>query len=145
MKALAALGLVALVVLGGCARAPVEEQIRHKLQAMATAVEEGEVRDFMAPLADDFAADTWQLDRRGARLLLNRELRARERIRVRLLDIEVEPASEQRASARFHAVLTGGSGLIPSEGSWYRVSTGWRLDGSDWVLINASWERVAGR
>lgn len=145
MKALAALAVLALLVLVGCTRAPVEEQIRQTLQAMATAVEEGKVRAFMAPLADDFAADTWQLDRRGARLLLNRELRARERIRVRLLDIEVESATEERASASFHAVLTGGSGLIPSEGSWYRVSTGWRRDGGDWVLINASWERVAGR
>lgn len=137
--------LVLLVALPGCRRPAAEEQIRQTLQAMATAVGDGDARAFMAPVADDFAADTWQLDRRGARLLLNREMRARERVRMRLLDIEVEPAGEDRASAHFHAVLTGGSGLIPDEGGWYRVTTGWRRDGADWELISASWERIAGR
>jgi ketosteroid isomerase-like protein len=139
------LSLVALLVLAGCARPAAEEQIRRTLQDMAQAAGEGDVGAFMAPVADDFAADTWQLDQRGARLLLIRETRARERIRVRLLDIEIEPASADRASARFHAVLTGGSGLVPDEGSWYRVTTGWRRDGADWELINASWDRVVGR
>lgn len=134
-----------LIVLVGCARPATEQQIRQTLLDMATALEQGQTNDFMAPVAADFAADTWQLDRRGVRLLLIREMRARQRIRVRLLDIEVELAGEDRASARFHAVLTGGTGLIPEQGSWYRVTTGWRRDGADWALINATWERMAGR
>lgn len=133
------------MLLVGCARPAAEDQIRQTLLDMAAAVGQGEANAFMAPVAADFAADTWQLDRRGARLLLVREMRARQRMRVRLLDIEVELAGEDRASARFHAVLTGGTGLIPDEGSWYRVTTGWRRNGADWELINATWDRVAGR
>jgi ketosteroid isomerase-like protein len=139
------LGLLTLLALAGCARPPTDVQIRQTLQDMAQAVADGDVGVFMAPLADDFTADTWQLDRRGARLLLIRETRARERIQVRLIDIEIEPVSADRAHARFHAVLTGGSGLVPDEGGWYRVTTGWRRDGADWALINASWDRVVGR
>lgn len=140
------LGLLALLtLLAGCSRPLAEEQIRQTLQAMATALGEGNARAFMAPVAEDFAADTRQLDRRAARLLLFREMRAHQRIRVRLIDIEVDQATEDRASARFHAVLTGGTGLIPDEGGWYQVNTGWRRDDSDWELINASWKRMAGR
>ncbi|MFP4207677.1 MAG: hypothetical protein ACLFSC_03395 [Wenzhouxiangella sp.] len=137
--------MLAAVVLSGCSRAPVEEQIRARLEDMVAAVAEGNVRAFLAPVADDFAGDTWQIDRRGARLLLMRELRAHQQLRVRLLDIEVEPVSEERATASFQALLSGGSGLIPEDAGWYRVQTGWRRNGSDWELITATWERVIGR
>jgi hypothetical protein len=52
---------------------------------------------------------------------------------------------EDRATATMHAVTTGGSGLIPETGGWYRVTTGWRLDDGEWMLISASWETIAGR
>lgn len=139
------LTLVPVLVLVACARPADEDRIRQHLDAMIDALADQNARAFMAPLADDFSADTWNLDRRGARLLLNREMRAHQRIRVRLFDIQVDLVTDDRASASFQAVLTGGSGLIPEQGSWYRVSTGWRREGSDWELITASWERVAGR
>ncbi|TVS13155.1 MAG: nuclear transport factor 2 family protein [Wenzhouxiangella sp.] len=139
------LTLVPVLVLVACTRPADEDRIRQHLDAMIDALADQNARAFMAPLADDFSADTWNLDRRGARLLLNREMRAHQRIRVRLFDIQVDLVTDDRASASFQAVLTGGSGLIPEQGSWYRVSTGWRRQGSDWELITASWERVAGR
>lgn len=136
---------LALLVLASCGRAPDETQIRRQLDDMVAALADRNTRAFMSPIAEDFSADTWNLDRRGVRLIMNRELRAHERVRVRLFDIEVELFEDDRAVARFQAVLTGGSGLIPEQGSWYRVSSGWRRSGSDWELISASWERVAGR
>jgi hypothetical protein len=39
-------------------------------------------------------------------------------------------------------VLTGGSGLVPERGRWYKARTGWRRDGSDWMLISVSWENA---
>ncbi len=137
--------LLPVVLLVACARPADEDRIRQHLDAMIDALADQNARAFMAPLADDFSADTWNLDRRGARLLLNREMRAHQRIRVRLFDIRIDLVQEDRATASFQAVLTGGSGLIPEQGSWYRVATGWRRQGSDWELITASWERVAGR
>jgi len=137
--------VLVLSLLVACSRPPAEEQIRAKLADMTEAVDEGDVSAFLAPIADDFAGDTWQLDRRGARLLLMRELRAHEQLRARLVDVQIEFPATDRATASFQAVLTGGSGLLPDDGGWYRVETGWRLDGSDWTLINAGWERVIGR
>ena len=139
------LGGLWLIAATGCARAPAEEQIRSLLQDMTTAIADGKPGAFLEPIADDFAGDTWQLDRRGARLLLLREMRAHARLRARLVDVQVELVSESRATASFQAVLTGGSGLLPEDGGWYSVRTGWRQNGGDWEMISASWERVIGR
>lgn len=136
---------LALLVLAGCARPADEAQIRRQLDGMTEALADRNARAFLSPIAEDFTADTWNLDRRGVRLILNRELRSHDRVRVRLFDVEIDVFDDGRATARFQAVLAGGSGLIPEQGSWYRVTTGWRQSGSDWELITASWERVAGR
>jgi hypothetical protein len=141
-----AVGIVLLLLaLTACSRPPAEEQIRNTLDEMSEAIAQGDVSAFLDPVAEDFAGDTWQLDKRGARLLLMREMRAHEQLRARLIDIQIELASADRATATFQAVLTGGTGLLPDDGGWYRVETGWRLDGADWTLINAQWERVIGR
>lgn len=140
------LALVVLGLLAACGPdAPDEERIRARIEGMQTALSEGNVRAFVAPLAEDFTAATRNLDRRAARLLLRREMMVHDRLKARLADIEVTLHGEDRATATMHAVTTGGSGLIPDTGGWYRVTTGWRLDDDEWMLISASWETVAGR
>lgn len=140
------LGLPALALLVACGPdAPDEERIRARIEAMQTALSEGDVRAFMAPVADDFTASTRNLDRRAARFLLRREMLAHDRLRARLADIEITLHGQDRAMATMHAVTTGGSGQIPETGGWYRVNTGWRRDGGDWMMISASWENVVAR
>lgn len=135
----------ALLLMAACTRPDDETRIRQHIDSMSAALSAADSRAFMGPLAEDFTAETWDLDRRAVQLLLLREFRAHQRIRARLFDLEVDLFDDDRASARFQAVLTGGSGLIPEQGSWYRVSTGWRRQGGDWELISARWEHVAGR
>ncbi len=134
-----------VVVLAACARPDDETRIRQHIDSMTSALAEANQRAFMAPLAEDFSAETWDLDRRAVQLLLMREFRTHDRIRARVFDIDVELFEDGRAQASFQAVLTGGSGLLPEQGSWYRVSTGWHHSDADWELISARWERVAGR
>ncbi len=135
-----------VLTLAGCAeKAPDEEQIRSRIEAMQTALADGDVSNFMAPVAEDFTAATRSLDRRAARLLLRREMLAHQKLRARLVDIEIELIGPDRASATMHAITSGGSGLIPATGGWYRLSTGWRRDSGEWMLISANWERLAGR
>jgi len=129
----------------GCAPAPPdEEQIRGLLEDMTLALEEREASRVLAPLADDFVGETWDLDVRALRMILRREMLAHERLKARLFDIEVDLLSTDRARVDFQVLLTGGSGLVPSEGRWFDVETGWREDG-DWELISARWENVIGR
>ncbi|TVQ36535.1 MAG: hypothetical protein EA370_08040 [Wenzhouxiangella sp.] len=137
--------LLLAMVLSACAPPLAdEEQIRQRLDEMVDGLAERNARAVLAPLADDFSAETWNLDPRGVRLLLQREMRAHERLRARIHDFSVDLHGQDRASAEFRVILTGGSGLIPERGRWYRVRTGWRLEGSDWMMISASWEDVVG-
>jgi hypothetical protein len=111
---------------------------------MTVALEEREASRVFAPLADDFVGETWDLDIRALRMILRREMLAHDQLRARLFDIEVDLLSSDRARVGFQVLLTGGSGLVPSEGRWFEVETGWRLD-DDWKLISARWEDVIGR
>lgn len=134
-----------LLLLVGCGpKGTDEEIIESHLRGMAVALEEKNARGFVDHLAEDFGAVTLNLDRNGARLLLRREMMVRDNIRARLTGMGVEMRGEGRAVAEFRALLTGGSGLIPDEGRWYRVTTGWRRDGGDWKMISAQWEPVIG-
>ncbi|NBB93295.1 MAG: nuclear transport factor 2 family protein [Gammaproteobacteria bacterium] len=142
---LLAAALSALMLAACGPGAPDEEQIRQRISDMQAALSEGQVGDFMEPVAEDFTAATRSLDRRAARFLLRREMLAHEQLSARLFDIEVELSGEDRATATLHAVVSGGSGLIPDTGGWYRLTTGWRRDDGDWMLISARWETVAGR
>lgn len=140
------LPVLCLALLAACGeRPPDEQQIRSRIEAMQSDLAEGKVRAFLAPIAEDFSAATRNLDRRAAGLLLRREMLAHDSLRARLADIEVELQGENRATATMHAVVTGGTGLIPRTGGWYKLTTGWRLDDDEWMLISARWETVAGR
>lgn len=133
---------VAVLVLVACGSAPgPEQQIRDRLTSMIEALEEGSVGAFMDPIADDFIAGDRALDRRALGLLVRRERMARDSIRVRRVNTQVELHGEQRATATFQALATGGSGLIPDEGRLWNIETGWRLDGDEWMLISAGWSR----
>jgi ketosteroid isomerase-like protein len=139
------LAFATLFAIGACGSPPPDEQrIRERLKAMADALAERDTGAVLAPLADDFIGRSGRFDRRAARLLLMREFNAYERLRARLHGLTIEPQGADRATANFRVILTGGSGLIPSSGRWYEVTTGWRREGSDWLLISASWDSVVG-
>ncbi len=136
-----ALGLV-LVLASGCGPAPDNEtRIREALDKMNAALEGGDIDDFMAPIAADFVAGRRGLDRRAVGLLARRERLAREAIRIRRVGTEVELVGERRAVARFRALATGGTGLLPDEGELWHVETGWRRHDGAWRMISAHWER----
>ncbi|MBY6203305.1 hypothetical protein [Halomonas denitrificans] len=142
------IGLAVLLALSclatGCGSPPpAEERIFAIIGEMEVALERGEVDDFMDPVADDFIAGNRGLDRRMLGLLVRRERMARERIAVSRFDTDVVLRGEDRATATFTALATGGSGLLPDEGRLWRIDTGWRLDDGDWRLIHAEW-RPAG-
>ncbi len=124
---------------------PDEERIRQRIDDMGEALADGNARALMAPLAEDFGTNTWDMDPRAVRLLLQREMRASNQLRARIFDIDVVVHDNHRATAEFQAVLTGGSGLIPDRRGWYRFQTGWRMDDGEWMLISADWEEILQR
>lgn len=143
-RRLAVVGFLAVIVCACGPKLDEETRIEQTITGMIDAVEQGDVSDFMAPVADDFVADNRPLDRRALRLLVRRERMAREAINIQRLDTTIEvfasDVGQARASASFRVLATGGSGLLPDEGRFWTVETGWRRDGDDWMLISAKWE-----
>ncbi len=134
-----------VALLWGCTDpTPDEQRIRAHLLAMSQAIADGQVRAFMAPVADDFSGQSGQLDRAALERLMRRERMSRQRATVNLIDIRVERIDDARAAAHFHGLITGGSGLIPSDGRWWRIETQWRRNHGDWQLTAASWEPLLG-
>lgn len=145
-EALRALGLGWLALsLSACGpQLDDKARIEQNLAAMTQALEQGDISDFMAPVADDFVAVNGRLDRRALGLLVRRERLAREAISIQRLDTRIEIFAGDdiapRGVASFRALATGGTGLLPDEGRFWKVETGWRRDGGDWRLISAEWQ-----
>src|SRR6056297_2116485 len=139
-------GIFCLALLLSACRPELDDKTRieRTLDAMTEALEQGDVSGFMAAVADDFVAVNGRLDRRSLGLLVRRERLARDAIGIQRLDTRIEifasDAADARAVASFRALATGGTGLLPDEGRFWKVETGWRLDEGDWRLISAEWE-----
>ena len=135
--------LLALLALGLSACAPPEptdEAIQRAIHDMATALEARESSALLARLHDDLSA---QESRQGSfgkeearRLLMAVFYRHRD-IGVVVTNIQVTPDAirDDRASASFNALVTGGQGgLLPERAQLYRIHSEWQLD-DDWQLI----------
>jgi hypothetical protein len=130
--------LLLICGLAACARAPAEQRLREALAGLQAAVEAREVSPAMEHVAEDFVGNEG-LDREGARNLLRLMVLRHQSLGLSLGPYEIELHGE-RATVRFTAVATGGSGaLIPESARVWNVETGWREDGGEWRLISAQW------
>lgn len=137
-------GLVLLLCLlcVACARQPDAEAIRERIGQMAGAAEAKRAGDLLDGISDDFIGNG-ELDRAQLANLVRAQLLAGNAIGVDLGTIEVDVHGE-RATARFQATLTDGSGRwIPDRRATLDVETGWRREGGDWTCYNASWSNPA--
>ncbi len=132
--------VVACALLGACDAPPPEEALRVAVSGLETAVEARDAGAIEDVLAEDFAGPDG-MDRTAAR-----RMAAVTFLRQREVGVAIGPLDvtilDDHATVRFTAALTGGSGgWMPESGSLYRVETGWRRDGGDWLLTSARWER----
>lgn len=130
--------LAVLSVLVACAQAPADRRLREAMKGLQASIEAREVNPAMARIAEDFIGNDG-LDRGGVRNLLRLQMLRHQSLGLTLgpFDIEVHG---RRATVRFTAVATGGTGaLIPESARVWNVETGWREDDGDWLLISAQW------
>lgn len=128
---------VARLVLAACARTPPEEQLRASIAGIQAAIEQHDASALQEALAQDFIGPDG-LDRDGARRMAQGVFLRYRDVGVTLGPLEID-MRDTHATVRFTAALTGGAGALPENGQIYDVETGWRLDGDDWRLVNASW------
>ena len=133
------------MALAGCHRTPAEQVIRDTIDAMHQAGEKHDFDGVIAPMADDFAAryddNELNADRKDfKRYLTLLQMQEGGSLHATLGPITVALQGTDRATADFTMLVTGGNGLLPSDGQLQQVRTGWRLDGSKWELISAEWK-----
>ena len=127
-------------VLAACARTPPEQRLREAVAGMQAAIEARDVSQVRGLLADDFIG-TGGMDRSGAARLAQATYMRHRDIGVSIIGPIDLTISDERASVRFDAALTGGSGgFLPDRARLHSVETGWRLEDGDWRLVSASWE-----
>ncbi|WP_162925879.1 nuclear transport factor 2 family protein [Isoalcanivorax indicus] len=144
------LALLALtLLLGGCSQTPPEEAIEAAIRDMADAVSQRRGAVVSARLAESFSLSQYegrsQMDREETRRMMAGLLMRYPDIRVIITQVSVTPDGmrEDRAEARFNALVTGGTGgLLPERGQLFRVASDWELIDGDWLLIRASAARL---
>ena len=109
---------------------------------MEARVEAGERRPFMNYVHENFSGNRGSMNRDGLNALFIYQINRYQKLNVQLFPIHVTESGEGLAEARFRALVTGGPNWLPESGQLYDVETGWALQGSDWLLVSASWKAV---
>lgn len=120
----------------------VSQQVIAAIREMETRIEDGERRQFIKHVSEDFSGQNGQLNRQQLMGLVIYQLNRHQRLHAQLFPISVNETGEQTASANFRALITGGPGWIPDQGQLYDFETLWRYQGGEWKLTSANWNTV---
>jgi hypothetical protein len=120
----------------------VSQQVIAAIREMETRIENGERRPFMSHVAEDFNGQNGKLNRQELQRLVMYQLNRHQRLHAQLFPISVTETSEEAASAKFRALITGGPGWIPDQGQLYDFETLWRYQDGEWKLTSANWNPV---
>lgn len=142
--------VAAMLLLAGCSSPPPEQALRESVAQLEASIEARDPGALADVLAGEFIGPGG-MDRSAARRLAQLTFLRNKDVTVALgpLDIDIvddrvgkDRAGTMYATVVFTAAVAGGSGRwLPDSGSVYRVETGWRHEGGDWVLASARWER----
>lgn len=136
-------GVLLLAVLSACSKPlTVEQQVIAAIREMETRIENGERRQFIKHVSEDFSGQNGQLNRQELRGLVIYQLNRHQRLHAQLFPISVKESGEETASANFRALITGGPGWIPDQGQLYDFVTLWRFEDGEWKLYKANWNPV---
>ena len=132
--------LIALLLVACGENLSVEQKIIATLQSMEETAEAGEHFKFMGHVTDSFRAQQGTMDRREFHRFMIFQINQHRRLHATFFPIYVNESGEDKASAHFRLLVTGGGNLLPESGQLFEVETQWLLDGGDWMLDEANWE-----
>lgn len=134
--------LVTALLLVACDEQGGEAQIAQNLSAIEEAVEAKDFPAIAKYLHTGFVAN----DRMGIEEV--RQLLRLYSLRHKKLTVTIVGRSttmhanfSDRATSTVSVVVTGSSGLLPSDGSLRTVEVEWVEDGGDWLIRKARWQR----
>lgn len=129
-----------LLGLLACSAEPPEQALRKQLQQLQTAVEQGQVDDAMAHVAEDFSGPRG-MDRAALHNLLRMQVLTQRRVGVTTSAYEIR-LQQDTATVQFDALMTGaGQGRwLPDQAQSYAVTLAWRRHEDQWQLYHADWQ-----
>lgn len=136
---LAACVLAVTCMSTGCSRTPPEQRLREQMAEMQVALEERRAGAFMDGVAEDFGGNGG-MDRAALQQIVRAQVLANASIGLTVGPADVQVQGE-RATVRFSAMSTGGSGrFLPDRAQAWEVTSGWRDEGGTWRLYYAEWK-----
>jgi len=132
-----------LGVLTACSRPADEAALRAQVDVLQQAVEDRSA-DRLLESVDEGFVGPGGMDRDGLKRYATLMLLRQQQVAIVIGPVDVQ-LFEDRATARFNAVVTGASRFIPEGIESRRVETVWVRDGDEWRLLSADWsERSVG-
>ena len=120
----------------------VEQQIIAALRNMEAAAEEGQHLEFMAYVADTFDGQNSSMGRREFHRFMIFQINQKRRLHAQIFPVFVQESGDNRATADFKILVTGGAGLLPDSGQLFEVDTIWLNSDGEWLLEKANWVPV---
>ena len=138
---LPAILIVATLLLTACAKTTDEEQIAAHIAAITEAVENKKFSAVQDYLDEGFRANE-QMDAQEVRQLLMMYGLQHKSLGVTVVssNTTMDAVFPDRAQTTMSVVVTGSSGLLPSDGSVRTVSVEWVKNSGDWVIRKAKWQ-----
>lgn len=137
--ALAVLLGMSLALLVACDHATPEQALRAQVQEMQAAATERRIGDLMDSVTEDFAGNGG-MDRAAMHNMLRMQVLGNANIGVSTGPMDVDVQGD-RATVRFSAMLTGGTGrFLPDSAQAYAITSGWRIEDGEWRVYYAQWE-----
>src|SRR3989344_9517805 len=128
-------------LLAACSENPDEARLLQRLDALETALQEKKTDTVLDLLTERFSTGQGESRDDIRRLLLLHFFRNRNIGVVRSqTEVTLDEADSGQASIRFHALVTGGEGLLPDRGRQFRVESHWLFEDGDWYLDRLEWE-----
>lgn len=130
-----------LLLLLGCDKQPAELAIADTIEKIEQGLEAKSSRAVSSHLSESFTIDQ-RINKKGARGMLAGYFQRYKTIELVLTNIEVTVNKNDplRASSSATAALLGANNLFPERAQVYQLKAQWQLQGSDWLLVELSWQ-----
>ena len=126
--------------LKGCSESPKEQIIRENLEKLEAAIEDKEPIKALGFIHPNFTSDKGA-DREWIKRTMALYSLRHDQINIIISNVLISAKDPHTMLAEFHALTTGGKGLLPEQGGLYQVHTQWRKEDGDWKLVYAKWKR----
>jgi hypothetical protein len=133
--------LLVPLLLAGCSKTDPQATLEAAVQQLQDNLEAKKTGDVMDQLHANFQAGEGR-DREWAKRTMALMFMRYANIKIIAVtrNSRIDTGSSQVGHTEAQVLVTGAQGLIPERAEPHAVTLQWRLDGSDWKLIELHWE-----